>query len=545
MRSVIACFDRIRVSWSLECLAGFLGASAFLVLVFSPPAALMVEAGQSLLAGKGAWLALAVPTGRRLGLLAGSLGLAAGVAVTGMALGLLVASVFWHWQKGVKGWLRWSVLVLAPIPPYVHAMTWSAAFSRLSALINGSEWPGALPEGWMVSAWVQVMALLPLAVGLALAGLDSVDVNLIEVGRTMHSDVHLLCRIVLPLALPALAAGSGFLFLLSLTDYSVPSLFGVNVYALEIFAEYSASNESVNAFGLALPLLLVAVAVVTVSQAGLRNAAQTHSWRHRAWANQPEWPGWLVGLQRMALSLLMLQAGVLLWNLIGATGSWDNWISAVASAGREIAYTFWLSVGAALLCLPAALAVGNELVRSDWRGRVWWLLVTLPLAIPAPLVGIGLISVWNRALWPDLYGSAFMPVLAGLARFAPLAVLALLPQLRRVDTLLLDAARVIQANPLQTWLQVRLPMLAPGLLAAACVAFALTTGELGATLIVAPPGRSTVTMRIYNYLHYGASSSVAGLCLTMAIGSLIAGSLALMALAGWSRLLPDTGGREE
>jgi iron(III) transport system permease protein len=160
-------------------------------------------------------------------------------------------------------------------------------------------------------------------------------------------------------------------------------------------------------------------------------------------------------------------------------------------------------------------------------------------------VGIGLISLWNRAIWPDFYSSAFMPVFAGLARFTPLAVLALLPQLRRIDTLLIDAARMIQANPAQTWFQVRLAMLAPGLFAAACLAFALTTGELGATLLVAPPGRATLTMRIYNYLHYGASSSVAGLCLTIAASSLIAGCLALGALAAWSRLLPDVGTRDQ
>ncbi len=130
-----------------------------------------------------------------------------------------------------------------------------------------------------------------------------------------------------------------------------------------------------------------------------------------------------------------------------------------------------------------------------------------------------------------------MPVLASMARFSPFAALVLLAQLRHVDPLLIDAARVFHTNTLRTWLYVRLPMLAPGVLAASAVVFALTAGELGATLIVAPPGQATLTMRIYNYLHYGASSVVAGLCLMMVVSALVAGGLAIVALFSWSRIL--------
>jgi iron(III) transport system permease protein len=61
-------------------------------------------------------------------------------------------------------------------------------------------------------------------------------------------------------------------------------------------------------------------------------------------------------------------------------------------------------------------------------------------------------------------------------------------------------------------------------------------GELGATLMVIPPGKATLTMRIYNYLHYGASDTVAGLCLVLALGVLLAGVLAGLVILMWSRL---------
>jgi iron(III) transport system permease protein len=129
-----------------------------------------------------------------------------------------------------------------------------------------------------------------------------------------------------------------------------------------------------------------------------------------------------------------------------------------------------------------------------------------------------------------------MPVLAVLSRFAPLAAIILAAQLRRFDRLLLDAARVFQTGNIQSWTRIRLPLMAPGLLAAAGITFALTTGELGATLIVAPPGQSTLTMRIYNYLHFGATSMVSGLCLLMVLTTVAAGLLAAFALSGWAQI---------
>jgi iron(III) transport system permease protein len=155
--------------------------------------------------------------------------------------------------------------------------------------------------------------------------------------------------------------------------------------------------------------------------------------------------------------------------------------------------------------------------------------VTLPLAVPASLVGVGLIALWNQPLLP-LYGSPAMPVLAGLARFLPIATLIVLAQLRRLDPLLVDAATLLQAGRMQAWREVIVPLLAPGLIAAFGVTFVLTTGELGATLLVVPPGQATVTMRVYSFMHYGAAPSVAGLCLTTVAAASLAGAAAAWAL---------------
>ncbi len=82
---------------------------------------------------------------------------------------------------------------------------------------------------------------------------------------------------------------------------------------------------------------------------------------------------------------------------------------------------------------------------------------------------------------------------------------------------------------------VRIPLIGPGLLAAALMTFVLSLGELGATLMVVPAGQSTLTIRIYNFLHYGASQTVASLCLSITLLVLIFALAAALVMAAWGR----------
>lgn len=174
-------------------------------------------------------------------------------------------------------------------------------------------------------------------------------------------------------------------------------------------------------------------------------------------------------------------------------------------------------------------------------GNMWWPAVVLPWAVPAALVGIGLITLWNRPALGYLHGSTVMPALAGAARFTAVAALVLLADNRRANPALMEAAHIHARRAWQPWLRVRLPLAVPGMAAAGALVFALTLGELGATLMVAAPGHGTLTMRIFDYLHYGSSDAVASLGVVLAGAAVLAGGFAALALAAGSRWLSGSG----
>jgi iron(III) transport system permease protein len=87
--------------------------------------------------------------------------------------------------------------------------------------------------------------------------------------------------------------------------------------------------------------------------------------------------------------------------------------------------------------------------------------------------------------------------------------------MKRMDRSLFDAALILQKNRRQTLFRVHLPLLSGAYAGAGLLAAVLTAGELGATLLLVPPGAGTLTLKIYNYLHYGQSEVVSGLCLLL------------------------------
>ncbi len=491
---------------------------AWVAVVFSPVLMVLAEVFRSLVADP-SQIFLALPTERRLGLLLNSLSLSTVVSLASVVVGALAGSVLWKWDTGLKSRLRWLFLAFIPVPPYIHALSWMTAFNWVNVGLGV-----ALPTtGWFMTYFVEFMTYLPLGVCLSLVGFIGVDAAMVEAGRLHRPDVDVFTRVVLPLVAPALVAAGGLVFAFSITDYSVPTLFSVNVYSLEIFSDFSATNQAARALVLSLPIVLITLLVLWASQSALRSALQRET-SSRA-PPKLDSPLWLGALQWVALSVACVQVFILLASLFAATGSLGSIVYAVSSAAGDIEFTLFQAVATGVLCVPLALVAAEWLKKGS---GLWWMLVLAPLGIPSPLIGIGVIRVVSAT--GVLYGTWLSPVLGTLVRFTPVASIIILAQLKRSDPLLFDAADLFRRNLTGVWGRIKLPLQAPGIIAAVGLVFAFTVGEMGATLLTVPPGIGTVTLRVFNYLHYGGSDVVAGLCLVMVAFMILAGLIGLASI---------------
>jgi iron(III) transport system permease protein len=137
--------------------------------------------------------------------------------------------------------------------------------------------------------------------------------------------------------------------------------------------------------------------------------------------------------------------------------------------------------------------------------------------VPSTIVGVGLIGLWNRSgPFGAFYGTDAMLILGYLARFIPITALALAASARYVPVSHEEAAVVGGAGWLRTMWRIVLPQMRVGLAAAWVIGFILVFGELGVSLLVAPPGEATLPIRVYTIIANTPSSHVAALALFQA-----------------------------
>lgn len=139
----------------------------------------------------------------------------------------------------------------------------------------------------------------------------------------------------------------------------------------------------------------------------------------------------------------------------------------------------------------------------------------LPFAIPAILLGVALIKLWNHPVTAWLYGSSFMVIMGYVAHFVPFSIRATLSSLKQINPHLEEIGHLVSHNWLRTAGRILVPLTRTGLLTAFFIGFILSLGDLGITLLIIPPGMSTIPIKIYNFMHYGAEAKVAALSLTL------------------------------
>jgi iron(III) transport system permease protein len=155
------------------------------------------------------------------------------------------------------------------------------------------------------------------------------------------------------------------------------------------------------------------------------------------------------------------------------------------------------SLAATLATLFATLLAR---LASRWRWGPLLGVLGAGVAVPAPVVGLGLITLWNRGPNSVVYQSTAIVLLAWFARFFPIAVFLVQAALARVPRELESAAALAGREPLERFLAVVLPNAAPGLVAAWLAMYVLSATEFSATVLISPAGRDLLAPSVVNLM---------------------------------------------
>jgi molybdate transport system permease protein len=165
-----------------------------------------------------------------------------------------------------------------------------------------------------------------------------------------------------------------------------------------------------------------------------------------------------------------------------------------------------------IFSLPVGLAVAWLLARRDFTGKTLLNgLIHLPLVLPPVVVGFALLVLFGRngaigAWLYQVFGITFAfdwkgAALASAVMAFPLMVRAMRLSLENVDRRLEAAARTLGAGQLKVFATITLPLMSPGILTGAILAFARSVGEFGATITFVsniPGATRTLPLALYS-----------------------------------------------
>jgi len=465
---------------------------------------------------------------RQLALLGRSLALAASTAVLAGLLGAPLALLLARTDLNFRKAYSWLYLIPLLIPPPIQAVAWirllgpKGVFSSTVNMIFPG-FPG-FPSihGLLGCVFVLTISYFPFVTLLTLGGLNSIDRKLEESGLFSRGGLGVVSRITLPLVLPHMLSGMAFVFIFSLINYGVPSLLRVNTYPVEVFIQFSAFYREAAAVATSLPLVLISTVLVLAIAARMRGkpyvSLKTGGQDMQFKLGRLRMPAGLFAAGVALLSVVFPLLG--LAHMAGGVASFPV---AIQRFYRPLLISLLVSAGVATVLIFLSAPIAYLIERGKSRARGWVdVLSVIPFAVPGTVLGIGLIRLWNRPETAFLYGTLGMVIIAGTARFFPFSIRALAAGIGQVDRKLEEAAEIAEPRPLVRVVKIMVPLLKPGLAAGWAVAFVLSLGELGASLLVLPPGLETLPVAVYNLMHYGANQIVGALSLVLVGCSLAA-----------------------
>ena len=448
--------------------------------------------------------------------------LAGGVGLGVVLLGSATAAAVTLFEFPLRRVFEWALLLPLAMPAYVLAYAWTDALQYSGPLqgalrqwlgLRGALWPDVRSLPGAVGLFV--LCLYPYVYLLARAALGERAVRLMEAARLLGAPMRRrVLAVALPMARPAIAAGTALALMETLADYGVGSYFGLATFSTGIYKAWLVMNDRIAAAQLAALLLLVVGGLLMAERAAqqrLRFAAgKTTAASSEARPVALRGAAAAAALTLCTLPVLLgfvLPVGWLLQMLwIEATqGEWGLPLARFAGWAWN---SFRLAGAAAVLATLLALALAFVLRRGGTHrllgaaARV----LSLGYAVPGAVIAVGILLPvgWVQQRWPELGAAALVTgtvaglLYAYLVRFSAVALQSVEAGYARVPPSIDETARLLGAGPWRVLTALHLPLLRRSALAAALLVFVDVMKELPATLVLRPFGSDTLAVVAYN-----------------------------------------------
>ena len=188
---------------------------------------------------------------------------------------------------------------------------------------------------------------------------------------------------------------------------------------------------------------------------------------------------------------------------IGFTGKWYDKLfhneEMIEAASNSLLIALVASVVSTILGTLAGLALHR------YKLRLLPVLILAPVAIPEILMGVALLVFFVML---NLTLGMLSVILAHIAFCISFVAVVVRSRLAGMDESLVEAARDLGASPLKAFWLVTLPLIMPGIIAGALMAFTLSIDDFVITFFTSGAGTSTLPVKIYTMVKIAVTPEV-------------------------------------
>jgi iron(III) transport system permease protein len=451
--------------------------------------------------------------------------LAGGVAAGVIAIGVLTAWLVTAYDFPGRRVLEWMLVLPLAMPAYVMAYAYTDWLQFTgpvqSALRSLTGWQAReywFPEIRSLPGAIAVLSLAfyPYVYLLARTAFADTSRSALEAGRLAgYGAWGSFVRVALPMARPAIAAGTALALMETLADFGTVSYFALEVFTTGIFKAWMAMGDLRAASQLSACLLGFVALVLALERASRGRASYAPQARRPSPARR------LRGRYAFAATVACAAPVALGFLLPAALLLHLAFSDPAARPGARLAAlvgnSFVLAGTAAAVgvALATAMAYGARLARGRTAAAVALAnrAAALGYAVPGAVIAVGILwplgrlDNWLAGLIEAVTGAAPGLLLTGtvvallyayLVRFLAVALQTVEAGLAKVTPRMDDAARSLGASPAQVLARVHAPLLASSLAAAALLLFVDVMKELPATFALRPFNFDTLAIEAYN-----------------------------------------------
>lgn len=191
---------------------------------------------------------------------------------------------------------------------------------------------------------------------------------------------------------------------------------------------------------------------------------------------------------------------------------------------KSLIVAFWVTLLATLIGTAASFPLVRATIKNRGGVRVF---ITLPIMLPGLLIGVAILVLASNVL--HIQPSLEVAIIGQTVLATPFVILVVSSRLEAMDRNLERAAADLGAGPLQRLVYVILPLIYPGIIAAALIALTLSLDEFVVTNFIIGADQ-TLPIYIYNQLKFGITPEVNALATLMLLGTLAVAGVTFGAL---------------